>query len=133
MGIDDLIRQMREDELSDRAQEATKLSPIEYARLRKIAPQRVYQKIRAGKLTKEECVCGRSVIDVADADVAFSIKVEIVGPYNMNVEDQVLQVAEQDPECDHYDIECERDEEGNCTTRCRCNDCVDPWEVEDDE
>lgn len=64
---DELIKQMELDELSD----ATKLTPRDYGKLRGHAPQLIYYYIRTGKLDVEKCLCGRKVIDVADADAFF--------------------------------------------------------------
>jgi len=50
---------------------ATKLSPREYGQLREISPQLVYYHIRQEHITKEMCVCGRSVIDIDMADKFF--------------------------------------------------------------
>lgn len=68
---DDLIRQMEMDELEDRAVEVTKISPREYGKLRGIQPQLVYYHMRNGKVKKEQCICGRTVIDIAAADEFF--------------------------------------------------------------
>lgn len=64
---DELIAQMRKDELEG----ATKLSPRDYGKLRGIAPQLVYYHIREGHVKKEQCLCGRSVIDIDLADQYF--------------------------------------------------------------
>ena len=64
---DELIAQMQKDELEG----ATKLTPREYGKLRGIAPQLVYYHIREGHIKKENCICGRSVIDVDTADQYF--------------------------------------------------------------
>jgi hypothetical protein len=70
-GIDDFVKMVEEDELHDRATLATKLTPIEYGKLRGIAPQRVYYHLRTGKLQFEYCNCGRKVVDVKKADEIF--------------------------------------------------------------
>ncbi len=64
---DELMAQMERDELEG----ATKLSPRDYGKLRGISPQLVYYHIRQGKLKKEMCLCGRSVIDIDAADQYF--------------------------------------------------------------
>lgn len=64
---DDLKRQMELDELHD----ATKLSPRDYGKLRGITPQLVYYHVREGHIKKETCLCGRSVIDIDQADQFF--------------------------------------------------------------
>lgn len=67
LSTDELIEQMQLDEFEG----ATKLSPREYGKMRKIAPQLVYYHIRQGKIKKEHCICGRSVIDIDAADQHF--------------------------------------------------------------
>lgn len=70
--IDDLLAEMAADELADKVAAQQKASPIEYAKSRKdLSPQLVYYHIRQGHLKKEQCVCGRSVIDIAEADELF--------------------------------------------------------------
>jgi hypothetical protein len=64
---DELIEQMKLDEMAD----ATKLSPREYGKLRGIQPQLVYYHIREGHVKKEQCICGRTVIDIDLADQYF--------------------------------------------------------------
>lgn len=53
-----------------------KMSPREYGKLRDIQPQLVYYHIREGHIQKEQCVCGRVVIDVKEADNHFRKKDE---------------------------------------------------------
>jgi hypothetical protein len=65
--MDELIERMKQDELED----ATKLSPREYGKLRGIQPQLVYYHIREGHITKETCICGRTVIDIDLSDKYF--------------------------------------------------------------
>jgi len=74
--IDDFFKQIEDDERADRAELESKLTPIDYGKLRGIAPQRVYQKIRNGKLEIERCLCGRKVIDVAKADESFGFEAD---------------------------------------------------------
>lgn len=74
MSIDDVIRQMEEDEKADRLELQTKATPIEYGRLRGIVPQKIYYHIRNRHIEVEECVCGRKVIDIAAADAYFGLK-----------------------------------------------------------
>ncbi len=50
---------------------SSKLSPREYGKLRGIQPQLVYYHIREGHIDKLTCDCGRSVIDVDQADQFF--------------------------------------------------------------
>lgn len=73
-GIDDLFKQIEADELADYADTVTKLTPIEYARLRGIAPQLVYYRLRNRALKWHRCNCGRKVIDIAEADAVFKFK-----------------------------------------------------------
>jgi hypothetical protein len=72
MSAEDLESQIAADEARDK-EELTKagllkMSPIEYARARKLQPQLVYYYIRAGHIKSEECICGRVVIDIESAD-----------------------------------------------------------------
>jgi hypothetical protein len=65
--MDELMKQMELDDLDG----VTKLSPRDYGKLRGISPQLVYYHIREGRIDKERCECGRSVIDVDKADQHF--------------------------------------------------------------
>jgi hypothetical protein len=65
---------MEQDDLDDRIAEQTKATPIEYARARGFAPQKVYRALRLGKLDKETCICGRTVVDIIVADIYFNVK-----------------------------------------------------------
>jgi hypothetical protein len=65
--MDELMEQMKLDDLEDQ----TKMSPREYGKSRGISPQLVYYHIREGRIKKERCECGRSVIDVDRADEFF--------------------------------------------------------------
>jgi len=67
MNIDELMRQMETDEREDQRL----ITPVEYGRLRGIAPQRVYYAIRNNKLGIERCECGRKCVVKADADEHF--------------------------------------------------------------
>lgn len=64
---DALIEQMQRDDLDG----PPKLSPVDYGKLRGIAPQLVYYHIRAKHITISHCDCGRKVIDVQEADDFF--------------------------------------------------------------
>lgn len=68
MNLDDMIRQMQEDEAADQVDVTGEATPINYARSRGIFPQRVYGWIRRGKLETHNCACGRRVVFVSDAD-----------------------------------------------------------------
>lgn len=68
--LDDLIEQMKRDDLEG----ATKLPPIQYAKLRGMYPQKVYSALRNRKLEATTCECGRKVIIVADADRLFGVQ-----------------------------------------------------------
>ena len=71
-GIDDFIAQAEADERADRIAAQKKASPIEYAKSRDgVSAQLVYYHIRQKHLTKEECICGRPVIDIVAADALF--------------------------------------------------------------
>lgn len=74
MGIDDFLKQVQQDDEEDRLAEQTHATPIEYARSRSIAPQRVYYYLRNKKLASSTCQCGRRVIDMAEADELFGFK-----------------------------------------------------------
>ena len=76
MGIYDFLKQIQQDDEDDRIETQTKATPIEYARSRSIAPQRVYYMLRNKKLGDERCVCGRRVIDIQEADEVFGLKKE---------------------------------------------------------
>jgi hypothetical protein len=68
MDIEDLLKQMQADELEDKLVEFAYATPIEYARSRGIAPQKVYYHLRKGHLDWHVCDCGRRVVSVAEAD-----------------------------------------------------------------
>jgi hypothetical protein len=65
--FDELIRLMQADELED----ARLITPVEYGKLRGIAPQLVYYYIRSHKLEVERCECGRRCIEREEADKLF--------------------------------------------------------------
>lgn len=60
--------------MASNTHDITKMSPMEYARARKMQPQLVYYYIRTGKIDQGDCICGRRVIDVAEADAFFEAK-----------------------------------------------------------
>lgn len=99
-GIDDLFRQMQEDELADKVETTTHATPIEYARARGIAPQKVYYALRnhRDKLNTEHCKCGRRVLDIELADNYFGFKDELSN--------------EEDARDDIEDAESDEPEEG---------------------
>lgn len=68
-GIDDAIKEMQLGDLEG----ATKMSPIDYAKLRGIYPQKVYGALRNHKLKDTKCDCGRRVIVVEEADEYFKL------------------------------------------------------------
>lgn len=70
MGIDDFVRQIEQDMLEDEARSGY-MKPTQYAKLRKMYPQRIYQAIRSDKLEVTICRCGSKVINVAEADEVF--------------------------------------------------------------
>jgi hypothetical protein len=76
MGIDDLLRQMQEDERNDRLEAQTLATPIEYARSRGITPQKVYGSLRNGKLQWHECNCGGRRVNIEEADELYGFKKE---------------------------------------------------------
>jgi hypothetical protein len=67
VNTDELLAQMQREDLEG----ATKLTPVDYGKLRGIAPQLVYYHIRAKHITTMRCDCGRKVIDVDEADEHF--------------------------------------------------------------
>lgn len=74
MNLDDLLNQIKSDERND----ATILSPIEYARMRGIYAQRVYKALRDRKLKRETCEhCGHQGISVELADELFGFEKEV--------------------------------------------------------
>jgi hypothetical protein len=78
--MDELLAQMEADELEDKLSEQTKATPVEYGRLRGVAPQRVYYYLRTNKLGRQTCDCGRKVIDIDEADRLFK-----KGQYDANL------------------------------------------------
>jgi hypothetical protein len=64
MNIDELMRQMKDDETGD--QEF--IRPVAYSKIRPIASPQVYQWIRNGKLGSYTCQCGSKVIRIEEAD-----------------------------------------------------------------
>jgi hypothetical protein len=75
MGIDDLWKQIEEDEREDKIETTSHATPIEYARSRGMTPQKVYYALRnhRDQLNTELCNCGRKVIDINLADIYFGI------------------------------------------------------------
>jgi len=75
---DDFLIQSEEDmelaEIVDQAETIGKLTPREYAKARGMTPQLVYYHIRCGNLKTERCICGRTVLDVRDADETLQTK-----------------------------------------------------------
>lgn len=67
MNLDELQAQIEADELSD----AEYLTPVQYGRLKGIAPQRVFYFIKVGKLDATKCLCGRRVVRISEADEVF--------------------------------------------------------------
>jgi hypothetical protein len=86
MGIDDLWKQIEEDEREDKIEATSHATPIEYAKSRGMAPQKVYYALRnhKDKLTTEQCQCGRRVLNIEAADIYFGITNE---PINEGDED----------------------------------------------
>lgn len=80
--FDEFIKQVEQDELEDQvdavmrgevtAVEQTKMTVIDYAKARGIAPQNVYYYIRTGRISQEKCICGRYVIDIVSAETFFT-------------------------------------------------------------
>jgi hypothetical protein len=64
MNTDELFELMQRDEEED----ARYITPVNYGRLRGIAPQLIYYYIRTHKITYKRCDCGRKVIEKEEAD-----------------------------------------------------------------
>ena len=64
MNTDELIAQMQADEEED----GKLITPVNYARIRGLAPQVIYYYIRRGYITWMRCDCGRKVIEKEEAD-----------------------------------------------------------------
>lgn len=67
MSAEELQRQVEADELED----ATHMSPRDFAKLIGVSPQLVYYYIRSGKIEAVQCLCGRKVIDKDQAREVF--------------------------------------------------------------
>jgi len=67
MNIDEFEAQLRADEAADQPL----ITPVEYGRLRGIAPQLVYYYIRNKKIETKICPCGRRCIEKEAADEHF--------------------------------------------------------------
>jgi hypothetical protein len=67
--IDAFIEEMKRADLEG----ATKMAPIDYAKLRGIFPQKVYKAIRDKRLAPVQCDCGRKVVVVEEADELFKL------------------------------------------------------------
>lgn len=76
--IDDFLREIEQDELNDKAESVTHLTPIEYARLRGMAPQTVYYALRnhRDRIQAVNCQCGRRVLEITVADSYFGFEKE---------------------------------------------------------
>jgi hypothetical protein len=67
VNIDEFEQQVRKDELEDQPL----ITPVEYGRLRGIAPQLVYYYIRNKKLATQICPCGRRCLNKEETDEHF--------------------------------------------------------------
>lgn len=65
-----------DDEREDRLATQTLARPIEYARSRGFAPQKVYAALRNHKLDVHWCNCGHKCVSIEEADELFGIKRE---------------------------------------------------------
>jgi hypothetical protein len=72
MNIDEFIRRAEEDDLAD----AKYITPVNYAKVRPVSSPQIYQLLRRGKLAKHRCACGRTVIEIAEADAYFGARRE---------------------------------------------------------
>lgn len=70
MSAEELQRQIEEDELED----ATHMTPRDFAKLQGVSPQLVYYYIRTGKIESQQCLCGRKVIDKEQARQVFDAR-----------------------------------------------------------
>jgi len=76
--FDELEAQIREDELND----AELITPVNYAKIRPISSPQIYAKIRNNKLQKVICPCGRTCINLREADEYFrKLRGELNWPY----------------------------------------------------
>lgn len=95
MDTDALLEQMKVDELDG----SPKLSPVDYGKLRGIAPQLVYYHIRQEHIPTEYCNCGRRVIDVQKVDEFFASleakKNQKKGGVNVPAEEEHVQPGKQ--------------------------------------
>lgn len=74
---DEFFERMEAEDAIDAAQAGlTKLTPREYAKAKGLQPQLVYYYIRQGKILKETCVCGRTVVDIESADKFLESKAQ---------------------------------------------------------
>jgi predicted site-specific integrase-resolvase len=64
VNLDEVFEAMAKDE----AEDAKLITPVNYGRLRGIAPQLIYYYIRSGKIPWKYCDCGRKVIEKEEAD-----------------------------------------------------------------
>lgn len=72
MGIDDLLRQIQEDEEADALEVLEFMTIGAYARSKRIRPQQVHYYIKNGRIEKLNCpCCGTMVIRVSDANAVF--------------------------------------------------------------
>lgn len=96
---------MMADELADKAELASHMSPIEYARARGIAPQKVYYKIRHEKIKAGPCEsCGRKVLNVAEADKELGFKKETADAESDTTDQsRITDLEDGDEELNDYD------------------------------
>jgi hypothetical protein len=77
MGIEDLLRQIEEDEQQDALEALEYMSIGDYARSKKLRPQQVHYYIRNGQIKRYHCpCCGRMVIKVSEANAVFGENTE---------------------------------------------------------
>jgi hypothetical protein len=62
--IDEFIARIEADEISDQKV----ATPVSYSKIRPVSSPQVYQWIRRGRLAMFKCICGRNVINIAEAD-----------------------------------------------------------------
>jgi uncharacterized protein (DUF39 family) len=72
--FDELRQLIEEDERKDALTVNRLMKPRDYARARGMYPQKVYAKLREGKINWEKCECGSLCIVVEECDLFFGFK-----------------------------------------------------------
>jgi hypothetical protein len=75
MGIEDLVRQIEEDERKDALETLEYISIGDYARAKGIRPQQIHYHLRTGHIQRHHCpCCGRLVIKIEEANAVLQNK-----------------------------------------------------------